>query len=285
MLTVIQYDQRLLGAQPPHDVGDGAPIRGCAHPQRGRGDLGDIAGIVELGQLDQPHTVREAIHEHGRGLQRKPRLADTARADEGDQAVPGQHVGETVDVLRAAHEAGQERREVGGRRAQRPQRREGQRQTLGSHLQHPQRRGQVLQPVLAQIEQVPFRVEERGRDRGHQHLAPVGNGHQASRLVQHRSEIVALALVRLARMQAHPHPQLRPAPIRRRHRLLHGNGNGDGVPGSLECRPEPVATGVEYVPVMRLDDVDQDPVVTGQSEAHARAVLIPQPGRPFDIGE
>jgi len=70
--------------------------------QRG---VGDHCGIPNLGELHQPGAVPEAASETGADPDRKPGLADAARADEADQAGRCELLSELGKLTATADEA------------------------------------------------------------------------------------------------------------------------------------------------------------------------------------
>ena len=106
------------------------------------------------------------------------------------------------------------------------------RQPVGHHLEHRDRAAEPAQEVVAQRPQGdPAAHQDLGRV-GHEHLATVGEGHQAGGSVHFCAEVVAVALDGLARVQRHP------------------DGEGDGVvapqlPLRLDCGRDGVHSGRE----------------------------------------
>jgi hypothetical protein len=117
-------------------------------------------------------------------------------------------------------------------------------------------------------------------------LAAVSDSHQPGGPVHLRTEIVPVALVGLAGMQPHPHPQRDPvrpvldgqAPLGRQRRRY-------SLPGAGERRPEAVPAGGEHEPARRLQRLADDLVVDGQGSAHRLPVGLPQARRALHVTE
>jgi hypothetical protein len=76
-----------------------------------------------------------------------------------------------------------------------------------------------------------------------------------------QSVVVAVLLDRIARVQAHPQPEVRTASlaVRAIDAALHGHGAGDTVGSAREGDHEPVAHALHFVAVMGRDVVSQEP--------------------------
>ena len=117
-----------------------------------------------------------------------------------------------------------------------------------------------------------------------QHLATVRSGRNAGGGVDRRTEVVTAALLGLAEVEAHAHPQRRPGPRRRSQIGLRSSGGADRVGRSGERRREGVAGGGEDVPAGALDGVAHDGVVARQRRRHRGPVVSPHAGRTLDVG-
>ncbi len=135
-----------------------------------------------------------------------------------------------------------ERRHLDGqvvtRRAQRPDGRERRR----AELEQPLGQRQVTQLVGSEIHQlISMQPAEQllGRQR-HENLAAVPGSHEPGGAVDGRPEVIAVTLLDLAAVNAHPHVQQR-LRLARREVRLRSLGGVDCVAGPVERRREPVA--------------------------------------------
>jgi hypothetical protein len=79
-----------------------------------------VGFVAERRQLDEPHAVRVAAELLARSVECKPRLADAARAEQRDDAVPAEQIADTAEVVVATDQGGRRNRQVVGRRQLRP---------------------------------------------------------------------------------------------------------------------------------------------------------------------
>jgi hypothetical protein len=90
LLAVVQADQRAtvpeLHRQRPQRALDGR----SEHPDRRRGDLGDLGGIGDRLELDPPHAVRPPLGLIGGELGGEPGLARATDAGQRHQPPPAQ---------------------------------------------------------------------------------------------------------------------------------------------------------------------------------------------------
>ena len=105
MLAVVHHEQQLLVLQVREQEGPWLG-RGLVAQVKGRQrGVGDHRRIADVGQLDHPGAIPEAPLEGGRDPDRQARLADTARADEADQARRGELLPGLRELTAAADEA------------------------------------------------------------------------------------------------------------------------------------------------------------------------------------
>ena len=145
---------------------------------------------------------------------------------------------------------------------------------------------QVAQPVLPEIEQADPLAHLLADHTGAQDLAAVRDRRHPRRPVHVGPEPVAVALGGLARVQAHPDPQLqRLGPRRRAQRALRGHRRAHAVVGGPERRQRAVAGALHHLPAVTLDRVAHETVVMGQRGPHRVGMLLPQARRTLQIGE
>ena len=130
----------------------------------------------------------------------EPGLARATDANQGDQPVVGELVGQLRQLAVAADEAGHLDGQVSRALTGYPQRRKLAR----AHLQNPFGHGEALQPVDAEIEKLLL-GREGGRRRGHENLSTVTGVHHTRRAVHRRAEVVGVAQLGLTRVDADPH--------------------------------------------------------------------------------
>jgi hypothetical protein len=108
VFAVVQDQQRPLPGEERRDPGLLAQAQRLADRDRHE------VGVAQLGQFDEPHTVRERAPHLGADPQRQPGLADPARAGQGDQAAGGQESSDVGHLLPPTDETGHFGRQVAG---------------------------------------------------------------------------------------------------------------------------------------------------------------------------
>jgi hypothetical protein len=132
---------------------------------------------------------------------------------------------------------------------------------LLTHLEHPPRRTEIPQAMLTQIDHNVL-PDQRGGHRRAQHLTTMPDGHQAGRFVDSRAEIVPAALLYLAGVQPHPHPdRYIPRPLHSHKPCLGRCRRLQRVAGPSKRRREPVTASGEHVTTMTLDLATDDAIV------------------------
>ena len=276
----------------------GGRVRGhvrlqCLDERLVRDDRVLVAASVEDGAVLLGDDARELAHEAGLA---DPRLAgdECDAPDPFPRSLP--RARETFELARASRElvaaAGKRRahrREAAGERVDRLQRGELGAQPGDRQLVHALRAGDPAQPVQPEIDQ----VEVVGQGIAHEccagarehDLAPVRRRHQPARAVQRRAEVVAVALVHLAGVDAHADRQRSDRTPRlgreRAHRL---HGSGDGIRDGRQRGVRTVAGGLEDAARVLLDGIAEDRVVTRQCLPHGVGMLFPQARRTLDVG-
>ena len=151
---------------------------------------------------------------------------------------------------------------------------------------------QVLQAVLAQVAQrrrrpAARRDQLRGRAR-EQDLAAVAGREQARDAVERRAEVVAVALLGLAGVQRHAHPE-RPgrAPGFGRERALGGQRPRPSASGAVAKAAQKASpTVLKTWPPCGLDRLRAAARRGGRAAAAiACRQALPEPGAALDVGE
>ena len=244
-------------------------------PKRLRDRAEDKCRIAYRRQPDPEHPGAELSYQLSRRLERQSRLPRPTRAGERHESrclVPNERDNLRHFVL-APHERGERHGEV--RIRDRPQRRK----TIGTELEQRDRFGEVLQPMLPEVEHV-LGDELAGRAR-QQHLAAVGCAHDPGRLVHVRADVLRRIEQRLARVHADPDPHWPVA--KQHHRLRHRRYR-------TRCRRErieqAVARVIDLVARVRTESLPHRPPVVGQCLLESLgAELVEQRSRALDVRE
>ena len=111
VLEAVEHEERPFPLQRPDERLERLAGRGA---QQRRRDLSEHAApVLDRVETDPRHAVREVAGQALRELDRKARLPDSSRPDDGEQPHVrlGQHPGCVVEVLLAADERRRERRQ------------------------------------------------------------------------------------------------------------------------------------------------------------------------------
>jgi hypothetical protein len=201
-------------------------------------------------------------------------LPEPPRAGEGQQA---RALPQQLDDLGQLPLPADER---GGRPGQvrvrdRPQGRE----SLAPELEEPERLGEVLQPVLAEVGQLA--LDKRARRLREEHLAAVPGGGDPRRQVDVRADVALPAAVRAPRVQAHPHPDRAGGQC-----LLAVAGGRERRGRGRERVEEGVSLGVDLHAATPSERRPQQPPVLGERLLVGLcAQLVQQAGGALDVGE
>ena len=98
VLAVVEHDDHLAVADHVGEPG------GVGYVERGRDRRGHRDRITDRRELDEVAAVGERDRFGARHLQREPRLADTARTDEGQKPLLGGEAGELAQLVVASDE-------------------------------------------------------------------------------------------------------------------------------------------------------------------------------------
>ena len=170
------------------------------------------------------------------------------------------------------------------------QRRELPDEPAGDEPEHRQRRDHACHSKLAQIGQrviagkvLPHHLFGRQR---HDDLPCIRRGSEARRPIHCRTEVVATALDRLARMDAHPHTDVRVLrPVDDVQTALRLNRRQARIPSASEGHGEPVASGRKDPTPMRGHHSPQQLIVHFHGHTHLIRMSLPQLGRRLDVRE
>ena len=240
VLEVVDDEQQMLGAQEARDRLLGRLAGERDDPESGHDGLRDVLVAVERRERDEARAVRVVRLHRARRLDGEPRLADAARARQGQQphlaaADPGHdraHV-----VVAADHPVGGRRQSArtAGRRL-RARRGEPRCELIGDDLVEPLGAVQVLEPMLADVVErdadagAQLGDDELARGAGDEHLAAVRGRADARGAMDVHADVVVGADLGLAGVQAHAHAQVHAlGPGVGRQRTLRGHRRGDGV--------------------------------------------------------
>ena len=235
--------------------------------------LGHERWVAQPRQTDPEDAGLEVADELSPGLQREPRLPRAAGAAEGDQPVPA----DEVDHLCRFALAADKRR--GGPRQVRVRDRLERWKARRAELKDPHRPGEILQSMLAQLEDFP--LDERPGRRREEHLAAVAGRRNPGAEMDIVTDIPLLRPERSPRMKAHPDAD-RP----RRQRLVGGRGRGHCGTRVAEHIEERVTLSVHLDTPARRERLPHEPPMLGERRRILRrAELLQQPRRPLHIRE
>ncbi len=206
VLAIVENDQHLpVPYEPRQRFADGTSGL-LLHPHYGCDGLRHESRIGERCELDQPHAVREIVHQPPSDLQRQPRLADAADTGERHQPVLREQLRNVLDLALAADERRQGLGQVVRRCGERAQRREIGAEVRVLNLEDTLGTCEVAQAHFAQVAQRDPRGEPLLHERGHrlreQDLPAVGDAHESCRAIHRAAEIVVVALLLDARVKA-----------------------------------------------------------------------------------
>ena len=291
LLEIIEDEQKSFVAQP---VGErlGDRSRAPLGDADGRGDpRRDQHRVTDGLERDEEDAVGEVVRSAGRQLQRQARLPGPARAGEGEQPGRGEQSGRLGELGVAADEGGQLGGEVVGSRVERPQRRELGRQAIAEDLDDADRRAQVLEPVLAEVDQpdaVDRMIDQQVTGhRGGEDLTAVGDRRDPRRAVDAESDQALPGLLGSTRMETHPDAdRCVLGPWFREQRPLPGDRCFDRGRGLREDHEERIALGSLFGAVVRRPRLAQKSAVALEKLSVAIAAdPALEPGGTLDIGE
>ena len=158
--------------------------------------------------------------------------------------------------------------------------------------EHPLRSCESSQRLFAELHQIPalgqIIANQRGDRLGQEDLPAVRQSPQPPRTVDRRTEVVAVALVRLARVDRHAHLQRQPLrPSVRCERLARSKRGADGRAGLGEHAERAVAFAarLEHDTAGNAHGTFDQLVVTLDRHGHRVGRALPQRRGTFDVGE
>ena len=234
MLAVVEDQQRLQRLEVRAQRLRERASRLFAHAQHLRDLVRDQRRIADRREIDEPDAVRIRVEHVGGDLQREAGLAETAHAEEREQARALEQLLRLGDFALAPDERRELLRQVVRRRFERAQRREILPQVGMQDLVDVLGRRQVLEPDAAEIAKRDRRgqagadlVDDRLRD---QDLAAVRDAHDPRRAIDGRAEVIVVAPLEHAEVQAAADADRDPVRDRRiDQRLLEHHRGVDGV--------------------------------------------------------
>ena len=121
VLAIVEDDERSLRAQREHEILERVAIARAREAERLRNRGGNVVAARERRELDEPYAVDVPIEQIRRHLQRRSRLADAARTDEREQAMPLDERDDFGDLPIATDERTQLQRQVVRKHVERSQ--------------------------------------------------------------------------------------------------------------------------------------------------------------------
>ena len=187
-------------------------------------------------------------------------LDDTQRVEQG--SVPAEKAGRVI-------------RQVDGPARRQP------REPLRSALIHRDGPSEPFESVTAEVRDAHRIVEQVSGGNTHEHLAGVGQGGEARGPVNDLTDIPAVNLLRLPRVDPDTHVD-KPFGQGR----VHVGGGEDGAVGCWENGEERVSAGVDLGPAMRRQDgPHRNAMLRQYAPVLHRPEVAQQPRRPDDVGE
>ena len=290
VLTVVQYQEQTCRTKDPEQGVESGLVPGGNAVELGEHEFCRAPIARNHRQIDETNPILERPSHRACDSSGQTRLPYPPGTNEGDQAgrshlvdessdqpVPpdeSRHLGRHVAVFSLDEREG---RKPGGLTVRlQPEHLLGLAQTLQS--QYPQ----ILQSRSGR-EAVSHQV---GRHPRHDGLTSVGRRDQPGNSIHGGSEVITGSFDALARVQCDSHPNLAlPGPWFVPDHMLHRSGCQHGIRRGSERGAEGIADCLEDVTGMVADRLADEVVVTAKGFAHGRGMLLPQSGRPLDVGE
>ena len=275
VLGVVDQQQRALGGERVGERLLERDSRPLPHVERLRDGVERESRVPKRSERHPPDAVGHVLGHLGRGLQSQTGLPGAARARQRQQPdlVVTQ---EADDLLQLARTAEKRRRRNGQVRL--PQALD-RREALASELEHALRRGQVLQPVLAEIADV-VGGDEVTRRLGQQHLAAVAGSGDPCGAVHVHPDVPLARHDGLTGVDSNANADRALAELG----LCFGRGS-KRVRGAREGDEERVSLRVHFGAAVTCERVAQHRAVLAQELGVALAVLTQQPRRALDVRE
>jgi len=215
-------------------------------------------------QRDKEDAASELFEQLGANLERKSSLAGAAGPGQRHQArsVVAKEFSDRCHLRSTPDQRIRLHRKVRRSVAKRLQGRKLEGEPFNHELIEAFGLEQVLQAVLAKVDDRPL-VVERGLGRmGEDDLAAVPRRHHACRAMYIKADVAAVDESRLAAVYAHPNSQLMLlTPRVLCKRTLRVRRCGDGVVRGTKDDEERITLSVDLVPIVRIERSAQDPPV------------------------
>ena len=279
-----------------HLVGQGLDQDVVDAPARLLGDTGGLGNgprdrgrVRKGGQLHEPGTVGEAVHDVERDLDRQPRLADTPQSHDAHDAFGREQRGERRPLLCSPHEARSEERQVVNHDPDQPQRRESLAKVRVSELEQALGLWEAAQLERSERDQAgaggqPI-LDGGRRGLGEQDLAPMGSGADAGHLMHGEVDVIAPDRSGLTGVHPDPHPHLGSGwPRVGRKRSLTLQTGGDRLGSVVEDEEERVPFGADLHAAMVDEGASKQRLVGAEQFDVPLAELAEEAGRTLDVG-
>ena len=195
VLAVVQHEQRWLVAELDGELVDRGGAGRLAGADGGECGAADGVRVRQRRQFDPPHPAGVRIDGLGGDGEGEAGLAHPGRTRQGDEPITAQQTADVGDLAGPPDQRRQLDGQVVSEHVERSQRRERRRQIGVDDLPDVLRALEVLETVLAQVDQrrvgrEPISDQRRSR-RGHQHLTAVPAVADPRRAVERGTDVVA----------------------------------------------------------------------------------------------
>ena len=234
----------------------------------------DESGIAECLQRNPEDPVWELLDRLGRELERQPGLAASAGARERDQAMLANELTRLLELALPPDERIRLDREV------RPIEGLERRKIRVPELVETLRGGEVLEAMVAEVEEVRCGVEQLPRRLREENLPAVARAHDPRRTVHVGTDVALVRDDRLTGVDADPDSHGTSL-----ERGLTVSSGGDRIARPRERDEECVPLGVHLDPAVPREGLAQQPTMLRQHIRVTLAELVQETRRPLDVGE
>ena len=284
-LEVVEHEQQLAVAEAAHERVRGGLARLLGEAKRPGDDGRHRVRIVDAREPDEEGAVGVRRGDRARDLDRESGLADPARPRQRQQRRPRERVEDLLCLVATADERGARQREVPETLGL--QRREVEAEARRDELEQPLGPRDALEEVVAEIAHLEAVADEVTRRLREYDLSTVRGRADTCTAREVDADVVpAGRQLRLARVDAHPHPDRLPlGPVVRREGELARRGAVERVTRTLEGEEERVALCVDLDAAVHGERRAQQLPVGGQGVVVADAEESREPRRPLDVRE